>query len=1346
VHYYAREGYARHVQNVCIEVLKKRVKDPVLTFWKAFGSIQEGLLSEAIRDLQPFVSNPEVNVAVTAALLRCNELAKVPDEDAIIELQGRLEAEERSASDRSLIHLAGFYLYTGSKEKARTIAERVLRVTPDHAAAQTLLGWVILAQHEDEDYALLADEHELDDAMANFEAVADADPGDLNAQLGKARVLERRRRLADCQALLAEIHARFAWFVPALVERARLAMAQQDWDLVKDLLQRLLQADAACIPALSWNCLLTITRDGNNKLGCQQMQELVATINRQEPRNAELLFRTARLFRSVSCTDIPLLQNTFLAAERACQLKPENVHYLVELGYQKLAMDELQTASEKFQQTIHMDDLNVEGNAGSLEIQILNGAYDEAETQLVFLQEMFSNSHGHGGGMSEMGGYGAEGDSPTLLYLRGLLEWKRGNENMGLALLEQAIARHFEVAMAAIAAVSSSNAPEPLVLLDPSRITRIVRLLVAGAGGEPKGPTEAPNPLLAKCRRALDLLAKQAPGLVESGLLLARVLFLNGELDAAQRKAAEILRNNPEEVGAQLLICSVYAHQDKPDLALNALDHAVSSSFSVRETPLYHIVNARVLMAANRLDEAVKALETAMGLPGVRTPLTPAQRQSRAALRAAGRPVASEPTLHERVTLFLMMAEVLAKTSKLPDAPEAKKYIQDATREFEGTSEEVRVAVADCELAIAHGDIEGALSKLKKIPDTSPHFAKARMAMANIYLKHRRDKTLYMKCYLDLADRNPDYDSYCMLGEAFLQILEPEKAVRAFENAIDISPKDTDLLTKCARALVTSHDYPRSVEFYQRAISHARATTAAHRLQLELAELLLRLRQWPAASAAVNKCLERSREGIPASENLQLDVEGWLLLARTAKGQQDMNGFLETQTQALELQRQLLQRLRGELPEGIEAQRIKAAEICYELAEHHKKNRKFDLSMECYEESLRHWDQHAPSMLALARLQLANGDVDACQLQCVQLLKADPDNEAASVMLAELMFHKENYDTAIYHFQQLLERKPSHYGAMSQLVQLLRRAGRLEDVPKYFQQAEAANPKAAMEPGFHFCRGLYQRYINQPREALKELNLARKDTRWGTPSALHMAEIYLNPDNDAVWEEKENADTPESREAVATARSLLKQVRPQDTQSQRYRVLDCYALMAGKEKNEIEEALSLLLDMASQDPNNVPVLLAMATGFMMLKQTPKARNQLKRLQKIPYKPDEAEEFERGWLLLADIHIQGGKFDLAQDLCQRCLKYNKSCAKAWEILGQVMEREQAFKDAAEHYERAWKHENQARPQVGYKLAFNYLKAKRFVEAIDVCHRVMRAFPDYPRIRKEVLEKARQGLKP
>jgi tetratricopeptide repeat protein 21B len=34
----------------------------------------------------------------------------------------------------------------------------------------------------------------------------------------------------------------------------------------------------------------------------------------------------------------------------------------------------------------------------------------------------------------------------------------------------------------------------------------------------------------------------------------------------------------------------------------------------------------------------------------------------------------------------------------------------------------------------------------------------------------------------------------------------------------------------------------------------------------------------------------------------------------------------------------------------------------------------------------------------------------------------------------------------------------------------------------------------------------------------------------------------------------------------------------------------------------------------------------------------------------------------------------------------------------------------------------------------------------VDAIDVCHKVLQQFPDYPKIRKDVLEKARQALKP
>lgn len=48
--------------------------------------------------------------------------------------------------------------------------------------------------------------------------------------------------------------------------------------------------------------------------------------------------------------------------------------------------------------------------------------------------------------------------------------------------------------------------------------------------------------------------------------------------------------------------------------------------------------------------------------------------------------------------------------------------------------------------------------------------------------------------------------------------------------------------------------------------------------------------------------------------------------------------------------------------------------------------------------------------------------------------------------------------------------------------------------------------------------------------------------------------------------------------------------------------------------------------------------------------------------------------------------------------------------------------------------------------GYRLAFNYLKAKKFVDAIGVCGKVIEKYPNYPKIKKEILQKARISLRP
>jgi len=214
--------------------------------------------------------------------------------------------------------------------------------------------------------------------------------------------------------------------------------------------------------------------------------------------------------------------------------------------------------------------------------------------------------------------------------------------------------------------------------------------------------------------------------------------------------------------------------------------------------------------------------------------------------------------------------------------------------------------------------------------------------------------------------------------------------------------------------------------------------------------------------------------------------------------------------------------------------------------------------------------------------------------------------------------------------------------------------------------------------------------------------------------------------------------------ALRTAEKLLREVKSKNNPL-KHKILSNYALLAEKNKSKTEKALSSFMELASSEKDHVPSLLGMATAYTMLKQTPRARNQLKRITKIPWNSEDSNDFEKSWLLLADIYIQSGKFDMAQDLLKKCLQYNKSCSKAWEYMGFIMEKEQSYKDAAFNYENAWSNANEANPAIGYKLAFNYLKAKRYVDAIDVCHKVLDKHPNYPKIKKDILDKARLGIR-
>ncbi|KAM5233426.1 tetratricopeptide repeat protein 21A isoform 5-T10 [Hipposideros larvatus] len=812
------------------------------------------------------------------------------------------------------------------------------------------------------------------------------------------------------------------------------------------------------------------------------------------------------------------------------------------------------------------------------------------------------------------------------------------------------------------------------------------------------------------------------------------VAALTGELENAQSTLQRCLELDPTSADAHLLMSQIYLAQGNFSMCSHCLELGVSHNFQVRDHPVYHFIKARALNKSGDYPEAIKTLQMIIKLPTLRM-------EEGKKLRGPS----MQPS--ERVSILLELVDALRMNGELH---EATKVMQDAINEFSGTPEEIRITIANVDLALSKGNVDLALSVLRNITPQQPCYTEAKEKMASIYLHTRKDSRLYIGCYRELCEHLPGPHTSLLLGDAFINIQEPEKALEVYDEAYRKNPHDASLVSRIGQAYVKTHQYLKAMNYYEA----AQKISGQDFLCCDLAELLLKLKKFIKAEKVLTQALEHDFvKDIPSMMN---DVKCLLLLAKVYKSHKKQD-VLETLNKARDLQSRILKRVPMEQPEMIASQKQLAASICIQFGEHYLEEKDYAKAVQSYKDALSYSPTDNKVVLELAQLYLLQGHLDLCEQHCAILLQTEKNHEIASMMMADLMFRKQEYEAAVHLYHQILEKAPDNFPILNKLIDLLRRSGKLEDAPAYFELAKKLSSRVLLEPGFNYCTGIYCWHIGHPKEAMKFLNKARKDSTWGQSATYYMVQICLNPDNEIVGGKAfENlvseSNSPgrkesEQQEGVRTAEKLLLEFYPHTAWGQtQLQLLQGLCLLATREKANVETALGTFINMAQAEKDSVPALLAVAQAYMLLKQIPKARTQLKRLAKAPWALAEAEDLEKSWLLLADIYCQGGKFDLATELLRRCVQYNKSCCKAYEYMGFIMEKEQSYKDAATNYELAWKYSHHANPAIGFKLAFNYLKDKRFVEAIDVCHHVLGEHPNYPKIREEILEKAQGSLRP
>ena len=1080
---------------------------------------------------------------------------------------------------------ATFYLHIEEYDKARDLVTEVLERERENVSAQALRGWIDL---------LCGREAMLNKSIGYFEgAERGADKGALlSALLGKAQYWQRKRtrmaeeKMANLQNsldCLMNAYTQFQWFLPALIENAKVLMMMGKWTEAQDTALRVLGSDERNVEALRFVVFHLLAREGQYQNAQKKLQQLVELISRHEPKNAALFFNVARTVARLAGREQGCLQLSLRMARHARQLQPQNSEYASEVGEQLLLLEQVAEASKSFRDATQLDESNMEAHYGIIKCQILEGNLEDAEQQLEFLNEISMSV----------------GSNAALTHLSSMIKWaKDKNKSRSVSLLQETVELHVEGLEGLEMGYGYFTA------LDPALLVQIAKEFLQHCPTEPIAAGEDHDPTIDRAIEVLEIVLKDVPGLVEAQLLLAKTKYITNDLDGAQKQIMQCLQLNPHYSEANVILAQIYLSGDQYKDAMGALDQALAHNFEIRDTPLYSIIKAKTLESVGELQEACDTLQSALALPGIREK------------SGGGKPVG----LHERATIFVSLAQVLLKLNR---ADEAQKVIQEGKGIFMGTPEEMSVMIVDCDVAIARGDFRAAVGRLKAVPQDSPHFVNARTTLADVYLTQRNDKKRYIQCYEELAEQAPSARTKIALGDACLKVNEPQQAIKNFEDALQFDKNDTGLRRKIGKALVATHDYERAKQYYAESLAESPADTM---LSLELANLYTRLgrRVGPRAYEEAERVLEEARDALGSDDSISIanSVKVHMMLAELHKER----GNMQAATDALLQARQSQARLKSESAEV----KTMGTKICMTLAEYHRdasktmtgKEEQQQRALRFYNEALKHDNANEQALLALAELHKERNELDQCQNQCVTLLRIDSTNDTATMYLAELMFLKKETESAIFHFQQLLEKRPNYYVALETLLRLLRHAGKLTEAQRYLDLAESKATRPTREAGLQFCKGLYNRYINNLNEALHCFNLSRKDQRWGPPARYHMVEIYLDPNKDAFLGEQENGGTVDANH-IEDARRLLAEIvrrgRPEDKVKKD--LLECYCMIATGNKQNVEMALKQFQNMMGSDVDNVPAMLGMSVAHVRLKQQPKARNMLKRICKLDYKPE-----------------------------------------------------------------------------------------------------------------------------
>ncbi|XP_030029552.2 LOW QUALITY PROTEIN: tetratricopeptide repeat protein 21B [Manduca sexta] len=1308
IHYYLWEKYYGNAKKVIRQAISQLNDTSEYSFYNGIASVLEGQAQKGINELVPLQSEKDLQLAVTVALIYAHRHVNLAEREAIHNLESKLKEEKKQASAISFYYAGLFLSLADMFEKASEYINKALRKDPNYLDAIILKGWNDMYMNIGEMHISILD---------CLEVALKKNDKNIDALLGFAKFKYFAKDYDASNLTLDRLIVSSPGQVVPLVEKMKNEFAMQKWDAVYDTIERIFAIDPNNITGLKIRIYLDLCKSSDYIEAADQLNRFYTVLENEEMHNGYQFHNTTQMFSRICGRSSAVLSQVYRFAQYASEMYPNNVDYLSEVGYQCILQGKYKDAMSFFKAGSKLDSNSITALCGLTLCQMLeNGPTEQIAQQVELLFEMQGSKK-----------------LPLLYFLSAQLNVKSSSN--AISYLNTAFETKIAYAKQYPFSLSYIKELDPDFLLEvykeykkhlPKKPFVIVGYLLYSQEGN--------TTHVSYCFKILDAICNACPGLIPALYELAKLKFLFGYAIEAQKIAQKINELDSTHAGSQVLLAQIFIQQESFTKAAQSLEMCLSYNFKVRDSAMYHFLNGIILKSANQPEEALSSFLTGLQIA-----------TSKSNLGNTNRAFESDLNIIDKATLYLQIIEI---QTDLGQFGEAGKTMQEAIQEFSYTTEEARLLIARADLALKKGDIDNAIDILNEIKPGQPYYFQAHSKMAHIYLKEKKDRAMFTSCFKDIVSNHPMADAHTMMGDAYLSIHEPVQAAESYEAALRGNPNDIQLIKKLGTALVKMHEYDKAIQHYENSIR----TLNDDELKFEYLELLIKLKYYDKVDSTISSDLNQMYNKEKDITTLKRRVRLLLLQTKSRELKNPTGGNVNLiLAEAKELQNAIVKRVEIDSRGDVQEEKRQLSNILCALARF-KSTREPAVAVSLYSEALIHTPREPSTLLALAKLYAQMNNPEKCEQTCSILLNADPNNESAAVMMADLAFRKVDLETAQRHLTQILSVKPTSWEALAQLIEVQWRRGKLADAEQALDAAKQSLGDRD-DPGYSYCLGVWSTYSGAWNAALRQLNLSRARAQWARLAARRMALLCLA--------HPPSADTPAATAATAasaataaddvdtkqlalrTAEKLLVEVAPADKKA-----LQALLLLANKQKPQAERVLQDLLPLATEDgyQDDPYIILAIAMAYNIIKQPTRAKNILKRtISGIPWTPEKAEGLERCWLEVADNQISSGRIDAAKELLTKILNHNNSCAMAYQYLGSLAEKEQNYKSAAHNYDNAWTHGGKSDLAVGYKLAHAYLKLKKYPECIVVCRHILKAHPDYPKLKKEILEKAKTNLR-